>query len=69
MLKTSYNTVFVTHYVYPNPPLADFTNTGNVKRGIYEYNIETKRKFLSSKAKRRSGLLKHDKIVKTFFTV
>jgi len=36
--------------------------TGNVRREIYESNIETKRKFLSPKDKRKSGLLKYDKI-------
>ena len=28
----SHNTVFVAHFVHPNPPSADFTNTENVRR-------------------------------------
>ena len=43
-------------------PNTGFAKPGNVKRGIYESNIETKRKFLSPKDKRKSGLLKYDKI-------
>ena len=45
------------------------TYARNVKRGIYESNIETKKKFLPPKVNRKNGSLKLDKIVKTNFTV
>jgi len=41
----------------------------NIKRGIYESNIETERKFLPPKTNRKSGLLKHDKIDYPSFSV